>query len=38
MVARETYIAFSKMCTSKGFSPNVIVEKAMKKYAENGQI
>jgi len=37
-IDRTTYIAFVKMCTRKGFTPHVVVEKLMKKYTETGQI
>jgi len=37
-IDREVYMAFAKMCNSKGFAPNVIVQKIMQKYNETGQI
>ena len=37
-VAREVYDDYVKMCSRKGFAPNVIIEKLMKKYTETGQI
>lgn len=35
-VDRETYNTFVKACSAKGFAPQVIVEKMMKKYIEGG--
>lgn len=37
-IDRKTYDDFSKACSRKGFAPQVIVEKAMKKFTETGQI
>ncbi|MFH0875199.1 MAG: hypothetical protein V1859_04630 [archaeon] len=36
-IDKPTYDAFAKQCASKGYAPNVIVEKMMKKYVETGQ-
>lgn len=36
-VDKNIYDLFMKMCSHKGFAPQVIVEKAMKKFAETGQ-
>jgi hypothetical protein len=36
-IDKPTYDAFAKMCASKGYAPNIIVEKMMKKYVETGQ-
>lgn len=36
-VDREIYNGFVKMCSGKGYSPNVVVERMMKKYSETGQ-
>ena len=38
-IDKPTYDAFVRMCSSRGYMPNVAVEKFMKKYIEtNGQI
>ena len=37
-IDKKTYDDFMKACSRKGFAPNVIVEKAMKKFTETGQI
>ena len=37
-VDQNIYDAFMKACSRKGLAPNVIVEKAMKKFVETGQI
>lgn len=37
-VDRKIYDEYVKMCSRKGFAPNVIIERLMKKYTENGQI
>ncbi len=37
-IDRETYNMFVRACSAKGFAPQVILEKLMKKYAETGQI
>jgi len=37
-VDKQTYDTFMRMCAQKGYSPNVIIEKMMKKYVETGQI
>mgnify|MGYP001578371163 CR=1 FL=1 len=36
-VDREIYNGFIKSCSSKGFAPNVVVERMMKRYTETGQ-
>jgi hypothetical protein len=37
-IDRKIYDEFMKACSRKGFAPVVIVEKAMKKFIETGQI
>ncbi|MFA4952798.1 MAG: hypothetical protein WC584_01095 [Candidatus Pacearchaeota archaeon] len=37
-IDRKVYDEFVKMCSRKGFAPQVIVEQAMKKFVQNGQI
>lgn len=32
------YDEFAKACSRKGFAPQVILEQAMKKFAQTGQI
>jgi hypothetical protein len=38
MIDRQTYDVFVKQCGQKGYAPQVIVERMMKKYIETGQI
>lgn len=38
MVDKQTYDDFMKACQHKGFAPNIIVERMMKKYNETGNI
>ena len=37
-IDRKTYDEFVKSCSRKGFAPQVIVEKLMKKFTDTGQI
>jgi len=37
-VDRKVYDDFMKACSHKGFAPQVMLEKAMKKFSETGQI
>lgn len=37
-IDKQIYDAFMKAVSLKGFAPQVIVEKAMKKFAETQQI
>jgi hypothetical protein len=37
-VDRKAYDEFVKACSKKGFAPQVILEQAMKKFAQTGQI
>jgi hypothetical protein len=36
-IDKDTYDTFVKACGHKGYAPNVIIEKMMKKYNETGQ-
>ena len=37
-INREIYDAFIKVCVTKGYTGNVVVERLMKKYSETGQM
>jgi len=37
-IDRGIYDAFIKACTRKGYTPNVVVERLIKKYLETGQM
>jgi len=37
-VDKDTYDNFVKVCSRKGYAPNVIVEQFMKKYNETGTV
>ena len=37
-VDRETYDIFVKECSQKGYAPQIIVERLMKKFSETGQM
>ena len=37
-VSQPIYDDFVKACSRKGFAPQVIIEQAMKKFTQNGQI
>lgn len=37
-IDKDTYDKFAKACSLKGFAPQVIIERAMKKFVETGQI
>ncbi|MGV8161907.1 MAG: hypothetical protein ACP5N2_01065 [Candidatus Nanoarchaeia archaeon] len=37
-VDKQTYDDFMKNCSRKGYAPNVVAEKLIKKYNETGQI
>ena len=36
-IDKQVYDDFRRMCNKKGFAPNIIVERLMKKYNESGQ-
>lgn len=37
-IDKQTYDEFAKACGKKGYAPNVVVERLMKKYNETGQM
>lgn len=37
-IDKQIYDEFIRACSKKGFAPNVIVERFMKKYTETGQV
>lgn len=37
-VDQGAYDDFMKACSRKGYAPQVILEQAMRKFAQNGQI
>ena len=37
-IDRKIYDEFIKKCSHKGFAPQVLVERFMKKFSETGQI
>jgi len=37
-VDKGIYDMFMKTCSNKGFAPQVVVERAMKRFAETGQM
>ncbi len=38
MIDQNTFDEFTKACSRKGFAPQIILEQAMKKFVQNGQI
>lgn len=38
MVDQNTFDEFMKACSRKGFAPQVLLEQAMKKFIQTGQI
>lgn len=38
MIDQNTYDDFAKACSRKGFAPQVILEQAMRKFVQSGQI
>ena len=36
-IDRKTYDDFARACSRKGFAPQIILEKAMRKFAETGR-
>ena len=34
---RQTYDAFVKACSQKGYAPHIVIEKLMQKYTQTGQ-
>lgn len=37
-VDQNTYDEFVKVCSRKGYAPQIILEQAMRKFIQNGQI
>lgn len=37
-VDKKTYDEFAKACSRKGFAPQVILEQAMRKFVQTGQV
>ena len=37
-VDQATFDEFMKACSRKGYAPQVIIEQAMRKFIQNGQI
>jgi hypothetical protein len=37
-VDQVTYDEFAKMCSRKGMAPQIVIEQAMKKFNQTGQI
>ena len=37
-IDRKTYDEFVKLCSRKGFAPQVILEQAMRKLVQTGQV
>jgi len=37
-IDKTIYDQFAKACSNKGFAPQIIIERAMKKFVETGQI
>ena len=37
-IDRAIYDDFVRMCSKKGFAPNIIVERLMKRYTDTGQV
>jgi len=35
---RETYNNFIRVCSSKGYAPQILIERLMKRFTETGQI
>jgi len=38
MIDQATYDDFAKACSRKGFAPQVILEQAMRKFNQTGQV
>lgn len=37
-IDKATYDSFAKNCSRKGFAPQIVVEKLMKKFNDTGQM
>ncbi len=38
MIDQATFDEFMKACSRKGYAPQIIIEQAMRKFVQNGQI
>lgn len=38
MVDQNAFDEFAKACSRKGFAPQVIIEQAMRKFTQTGQV
>jgi len=38
MVDQNTFDDFAKACSRKGFAPQVVLEQAMRKFTQTGQV
>ena len=38
MIDQTTFDEFNKACSRKGFAPQVVLEQAMKKFSQTGQV
>jgi len=38
MIDQATFDEFMKACSKKGFAPQVVVEQAMRKFSQTGQV
>jgi len=38
MVDQTTFDEFNKACSRKGFAPQVVLEQAMRKFTQTGQV
>ena len=38
VIDRKIYDEFVRVCSRKGFAPQVILEKAMQKFTQTGQV
>ena len=37
-VDKDIYNLFVKQCSAKGYAPQIVIERLMKKYTETGQM
>jgi hypothetical protein len=38
MVDQTTFDEFAKACSRKGYAPQIVLEQAMKKFTQTGQV
>jgi hypothetical protein len=38
MVDQNTFDDFAKACSRKGFAPQIVLEQAMRKFVQTGQV